>query len=73
MTQEQLQFQKRMRQLEDSSWQESRFVFTDFLNEAEYSDVLIMGVPAGGMSAYGGYENASRVMVRFGDPEILGY
>ena len=73
MTQEQLQFQKRMRQLEDSSWQESRFVFTDFLNEAEYSDVLIMGVPAGGMAAYGGYENASRVMVRFGAPEILGY
>ena len=73
MIQEQLQFPKRMRQLEDSSWQESRFVFTDFLNEAEYSDVLIMGVPAGGMAAYGGYENASRVMVRFGDPEILGY
>ena len=41
MTQEQLQFQKRMRQLEDSSWQESRFVFTDFLNEAEYRMCLL--------------------------------
>ena len=73
MTQEQLQFQKRMRQLEDSSWQESRFIFTDFLNEAEYSDVLSMGMSAGGMAAYGGYESASRVMIRFGDPDTLGY
>lgn len=73
MTQEQLQFQKRMRQLEETSWQECRFVFTDFLNEAEYSDVLMMGVPAGGMTSFGGYESASRVMVRFGDPETLGY
>ena len=73
MTQEQLQFQKRMRQLENSSWKESRFVFTDFLNEAEYSDVISMGMASGGMTAYGGYEGASRVMIRFGNPEIFGY
>ena len=73
MNQEQIQFQKMIRQLENSSFEESRFVFTGFLNEAEYSDVLMMGVPAAGMTAYGGYENASRVMLRFGDPETLGY
>ena len=73
MNQDQQIFVKRIRQLEEASWQESRFVFTDFLNEAEYSDVLSLGVPACGMQAYGGFEGASRVMVRFGDPEILGY
>ena len=73
MNQEQQQFVKRIRQLEEASWQESRFVFTDFLNEAEYSDVLSLGVPSCGMQTFGGFEGAGRVMVRFGDPEVLGY
>ena len=73
MNQEQQVFLKRIRQLEEASWQESRYVFTDFLNEAEYSDVLSLGLPACGMQAYGGFEGASRVMIRFGNPEILGY
>ncbi len=51
MNQDQQIFVKRIRQLEEASWQESRFVFTDFLNEAEYSDVLSLGVPACGMQA----------------------
>lgn len=73
MNQEQQLFVKRIRRLEETSWQESRFLFTDFLNEAEYSDVLSLGMPACGMQAFGGFEGASRVMVRFGNPELLGY
>ena len=73
MSQEQQLFMKRIRQLEEASWQESRYVFTDFLNEAEYSDVLSLGEPACGMQAYGGFPGAERVMVRFGDPAVLGY
>ena len=73
MNQEQQQFLKRIQELEESAWQESRFIYTDFLNEAEYSDVLSLGAPACGMQADGGYEGADRVMVRFGDPQTLGY
>ncbi len=73
MNQESQQFQKRILHLEETSWKESRFVFTDFLNEAEYSDVLSLGMPSCGMRSYGGFEGAARVMVRFGDPEIFGY
>lgn len=73
MNQESQKFQKKIRRLEEASWQESRFVFTDFLNEAEYSDVLSLGTPACGMQAFGGYEGAGRIMIRFGDPEVLGY
>ncbi len=73
MDREQQQFQKRIRELEETSWNESRFLFTGFLNEAEYADVLALGTPADSMAAYGGYEGAGRVMVRFGDPESFGY
>ena len=73
MNQEQQLFVKRIRQLEEASWQESRFVFTDFLNEAEYSDVLSLGIPACRMQSYGGFTGASRIMIRFGDPAVLGY
>lgn len=73
MDREQQQFQKRIRELEETSWKESRFLFTGFLNEAEYADVLALGTMESGRKAYGGYEGASRVMVRFGDPEMLGY
>lgn len=73
MGREQQQFQKRIRELEEISWQESRFMFTGFLNEAEYADVLSLGTIACGMQAFGGYEGAGRVMVRFGDPQEFGY
>ncbi len=73
MDHEQQQFQKRIRELEETSWNESRFLFTGFLNEAEYADVLALGDPACTLKADGGYEGAGRVMVRFGDPEVFGY
>lgn len=73
MENEQKQFQNRIRELEETSWQESRYLFTGFLNEAEYADVLALGSPACGMKPFGGFEGAARVMVRFGDPEVLGY
>ena len=72
MTQQQ-QFQKRIRELEDISFRNSQFIFTGFLNEAEYADVLSLGEPACGMRAWGGHEASDRVMVRFGDPETFGY
>lgn len=73
MDHEQQQFLKRIKELEETSWNESRFLFTGFLNEAEYADVLSLGTPACTMTADGGYEGAGRVMVRFGDPEAYGY
>ena len=72
MTQQQ-QFQKRIRELEEISFRNSQYLFTGFLNEAEYADVLSLGEPACGMRAWGGHEAAERVMVRFGDPESFGY
>ncbi len=73
MNQEQAQFIRRIRELEETSYRNSQFLFTDFLNEAEYADVLSLGEPACGMKADGGHEEAERVMVRFGDPESFGY
>lgn len=73
MIQEQTQFIRRIRELEETSFRNSQFLFTDFLNEAEYADVLSLGDPACGMAADGGHEGAERVIVRFGDPEEFGY
>ncbi len=73
MDHEQQQFVKRIKELEETSWRESRFLFTGFLNEAEYADVLSLGDPSCKMTAFGGFEGAVRVMVRFGDPEAFGY
>ena len=73
MAQEQAQFIRRIQELEEVSYRSSRFLFTDFLNEAEYADVLSLGQPACRMTADGGYEDAERVIVRFGDPEAFGY
>lgn len=74
MNQEQ-EFQKRMTELSERAFSQSRFVFTDFLNPAELSVVLAMGkdgFPAD-FSLEGGYEEAERKMVRFGTAAELGY
>jgi len=73
MTTQQAQFIRRIQELEETSYRNSQFLFTDFLNEAEYADVLSLGEPACRMSADGGHEGAERVIVRFGDPESFGY
>ena len=73
MTTQQAQFIRRIQELEETSYRNNQFLFTDFLNEAEYADVLSLGEPACGMAAEGGHEGAERVIVRFGDPESFGY
>ena len=73
MTTQQTQFIRRIQELEETSYRNNQFLFTDFLNEAEYADVLSLGEPACGMAADGGHEGAERVIVRFGDPESFGY
>ncbi len=51
------------------------FTFTAFLNEAELSDYYAMrhALAPCGATIWGGREAAERVMIRFGDPEQLGY
>ncbi|MDO4614250.1 MAG: YlmH/Sll1252 family protein [Lachnospiraceae bacterium] len=89
MSSETEQFRKRLRELADHAWNGSRYCFTDFLNEAEFSDVLSLcgqaadAVSSGeetavsafpaGITAYGGHSDASRVMIRFGSEETTGY
>lgn len=68
-------FRKRLLDLAEQSDRTGRFTFTGFLTEAEYADFcsLRSQLPPCGVSVSGGYENAERVMLRFGDPEQLGY
>ena len=73
MASDQMHFRRRIQELSDTSYQQARYVFTDFLTEAEYADVLAGGNYACGMEASGGHENAERRMVRFGSEELCGY
>ena len=66
-------FINRIRELANQSYSHNRFVFSDFLSEAEYSDVLGIGDLPVKLQASGGHADAERVMVRFGDSEELGY
>ena len=68
-------FRRRLLDLAEQSDRNGRFTFTDFLTEAEYAEfcTLRSQLPRCGAAVSGGYENAERVMLRFGDPEQLGY
>lgn len=68
-------FRKRLADLAEQADRTCRFTFTDFLTEAEYAEFCTVRsqLPHCGVSVSGGYENAERVMLRFGDPEQLGY
>ena len=68
-------FRRRLLDLAEQSDRNGRFTFTDFLTEAEYAEfcTLRSQLPRCGAVVFGGYENAERVMLRFGDPEQLGY
>lgn len=51
-----------------------RFTFTDFLTEAEFAEYCaVKNQLACRASADGGHPDAERLMLRFGDPEQLGY
>lgn len=68
-------FRRRLLDLAEQSDRTGRFTFTGFLTEAEYAEfcTLRSQLPHCGVTVSGGYENAERVMLRFGDPEQLGY
>lgn len=67
--------QKRYIDLYERAYRSNHYTFTGFLNEAEYADLLLLKneIPANSFSAFGGYPSATRVMVRFGNPQELGY
>jgi len=68
-------FQKRLMDLSAQADRTNRFTFTGFLNEAEQAEyhAIARSLSGSGASLFGGYADAERVMLRFGDPEQLGY
>lgn len=66
---------KRLRELYDKADRGAYFTFTDFLGLAEQSVLgeLISGFRPSALTRYGGADGAERVMVRFGNPEEIGY
>ncbi len=89
MNSETEQFRKRITELSDISYTNSQYIFTDFLTEAEISDLLSMAGNAAdrissgetvicpafqsGITLYGGHENATRKIARFGSEEAFAY
>lgn len=75
MISERERFIKRIKDMASRSYQESRYLFTDFLAAGEISD--LMGIPSAdipcGYSLYGGYDGAERLICRFGSAEQFGY
>lgn len=66
---------KRFKELADKSWQNNVYMFTGFLGLSELSCFYEMErelsfVPS---EAFGGFEGAERVMIRFGSAEDFGY
>lgn len=61
--------------LAEMSLKQGRFTFTPFLTEAECSDFYVARntIPNAGVTIFGGYEDAERVMIRFGDADTLGW
>lgn len=68
-------FRRRLLDLASQSDRAARFTFTDFLTEAEQAAFWAVRsqLPPCGYTLSGGREDADRVMIRFGDPEQLGY
>ena len=66
---------KRLYDLAQQSEKQNRFTFTDFLNEAECAQFYACRHAFKGFGAtlWGGHPDADRLMLRFGDPEQLGY
>ncbi len=66
---------KRFADLAAQSERACRFTFSDFLTEAEYGTYLQMQqqLSFSCVTVWGGREDADRVMLRFGNPETLGY
>lgn len=70
-----LEISKRLLDLAQQSEKQNRFTFTDFLNEAECAQYYACrhAFRGFGVTLWGGYPDADRLMLRFGDSEQLGY
>lgn len=72
---EEQQLKNRLRELADKSFRQNLFTFTGFLGLSEQDIFWKMETELSfaAPKLWGGYEGADRVMVRFGNPEELGY
>lgn len=66
---------KRIMELANRSFQTGMYTFTDFLGLAQQSELweLEKEISFAGVKLYGGYEQADRVIARFGREEDMGY
>lgn len=69
------QFQNHVKDLANKSYAQNIFLFTDFLglSEQDYFWQMATSLPANSFQIWGGREQADRVMIRFGNPQELGY
>lgn len=65
----------RLKDLADRSFSNNKYTYSSFLSEGELSDYFTIEreLKYASPKLWGGSENSDRVMVRFGDPESLGY
>lgn len=75
MIEEEELLKKRLKELADKAWQNNTYTFTGFLGLSDLSCYYEMErelsfVP---VTVFGGYEDAERVMLRFGSAELFGY
>ena len=62
----------RLVDLAESGGRSGRYVYTDFLTSADAAEAFALA-PEGSCRAFGGVDGCERVLLRFGDPEDLGY
>ncbi|MCR5145360.1 MAG: DbpA RNA binding domain-containing protein [Lachnospiraceae bacterium] len=69
------QFHNRLQELADRSYSNSCYTFTEFCGLPELSEYykLQNNLQFAGTKIFGGYEDAERVIIRFGNPDDLGY
>ena len=67
--------QNRLRDLADRSYTQNVFTFSSFLSLGELSEYYLLEKELHYASPrlYGGYEEAERCLIRFGNPQELGY
>ena len=75
MDAEETLFRKRLTELADKSYNNSQYLFTNFLSMAEQNTYFSMErelsyVP---VTLFGGTGDCERVMLRFGSEELCGY
>lgn len=73
---------KRYKDLWERSYRNSQYTFTDFLGLSDLSDFYDltrlpldneMSIPANSYKVFGGYDQAQRCIIRFGNPQELMY